>query len=210
MFNNILMPTDGSEHSERAIERGIELARLCGAKVTGIHVLPDYVQAFAFAEFAYTDQAVLENVEHQDHARATKFLGFVRQTALAAGVPCETVVATSDHPYDAIVNTANEHKCDLIVMTSRYRRRLAALLMGSEAERVLHRTSIPVLMFRALMSADHPDKVVPEGQVPWRSHVGADSLENNRLDVVDTVGFHCLTQREQRKWSARHENDLCS
>ena len=174
MFNNILMPTDGSEHSEKAIERGIELARLCGAKVTGIHVLPDFVRALAFAEFEYTDQAVLDQVEQDEHARAAKFLEFVRLTAMAAGVPCETVVATNDHPYDAIVNTANTHQCDLIVMTSRYRHGLAAWLMRSEAERVLHRTSIPVLTFRALMSADHPDVTIPVTKDFWHRPGGAD------------------------------------
>ena len=174
MFTNILMPTDGSEHSERAIERGIELAELCGAKVTGLHVLPDYLRALAFAEFEYTDQTVLDKVEHEDHARAAKFLEFVRLTAMTAGVPCETVVATSDHPYDAIVNTANAHHCDLIVMTSRYRHGLASWLMHSEAERVLHRTSIPVLTFRALMSADHPDLTVPATKHFWHRLSGAD------------------------------------
>ena len=164
MFTNILMPTDGSEHSERAIERGIELAKLCGAKVTGIHVLPDYRLMMAMAEGVYTDPAAQEKAEEDAHAHAATFLEFVQKTAEAAGVPCETVVATNDHPYDAIVNTANERGCDLIVMTSRYRKGLVSLIMGSEATRVLHRASIPVLMFRALMSADHPDKAPPKWQ----------------------------------------------
>jgi nucleotide-binding universal stress UspA family protein len=78
-------------------------------------------------------------------------------------VPCDTVVATNAHPYDAIVNTANERGCDLIVMTARYRKGLVKLIMGDEATRVLHRASIPVLVFRGIMSADHPDrdKAVP-------------------------------------------------
>ena len=157
MFKNILMPTDGSEHSERAIERGIELAKLCGAKVTGIHVMPNYRLMLASEEGAF-DSAMYERVEEEARVQAASFLTFVQRTADAAGVPCETLVATNDHPYDAIVNTANERGCDLIVMTSRYRKGLVSLIMGSEATRVLHRASIPVLTFRALMSADHPDK----------------------------------------------------
>lgn len=164
MFKNILMPTDGSEHSERAIERGIELAKLCGAKVTGIHVVPEYRLMMAFAEGVYPDSVAQEKVEEDARAHAASFLEFVRKTAMAAGVPCETVVASNDHPYDAIVNTANEHGCDLIVMTSRYRRGLVSLIMGSESDRVLHRASIPVLVFRALMSADHPDKTPSKRQ----------------------------------------------
>jgi nucleotide-binding universal stress UspA family protein len=156
MFKHILMPTDGSEHSERAIERGIELAKLCGAKVTGIHVVPDYHLMIAY-EGAF-DPATEEKIEEEARQRAASFLDFVKKTAAAAGVPCDTVVATSDHPYDAIVNAANERGCDLIVMTLRYRKGLVKLVMGSEATRVLHRASIPVLVFRGIMSADHPDR----------------------------------------------------
>jgi len=82
----------------------------------------------------------------------------VQQAAADAGVACETIVVKGHHAYDAIVDTANAQGCDLIVMTSRYRKGLGALIMGSEATRVLHRVSIPVLVFRGIMSADHPDK----------------------------------------------------
>ena len=156
MFKHILMPTDGSEHSERAVERGIELAKLCGAKVTGIHVMPDY--RMMIATEGLVSPGVDENLNEQAREQATRFLSFVQRTAEAAGVPCETTIATGQHPYDAIVDTANERGCDLIVMTARYRKGLMSMIMGSEANRVLHRTSIPLLTFRALVSADHPDK----------------------------------------------------
>ena len=156
MFKHILMPTDGSEHSERAIERGIELAKLCQARVTGIHVVPDYHLMIAY-EGAF-DPVTEEKIEEEARQRAASFLDFVKKTAAASNVPCETVVATSDHPYDAIVNAANERGCDLIVMTLRFRKGLVKVLMGSEATRVLHRASIPVLVFRGIMSADHPDR----------------------------------------------------
>lgn len=159
MFKNILMPTDGSEHSEKAIERGIALAKLCGARVTGIHVLPHYMQRGAFEDYTYPDRFAQEQLEGDDHAQAEDFLEFVRKTALLADVQCEAVVATNDSPYDAIVSAANEHNCDLIIMTSRFRQGLVSLIMSSETERVLHRTSIPVLIFRALVSAEHRDKM---------------------------------------------------
>ena len=160
MFKHILMPTDGSGHSERAIERGVELAKLCGAKVTGIHVMPDYPMMMAYEGSFDT----ITQVKADEEARtlAAGFMAFIQKTAAAAGVPCETVVATNAHPYDAIVNTANERGCDLIVMTSRYRKGLVSLIMGNESTRVLHRASIPVLTFRALMSVDHPDKTPPK------------------------------------------------
>jgi len=160
MFKHILMPTDGSEHSERAIARGIELAKLCGAKVTGIHVMPDF--RLAMAEESSFNPSMQDQAEEEARARAETFLAFVRKTADAAGVSCDTVVATNDRPYDAIINTANACACDLIVMTARYRKGLAALILRNESSRVLHRASIPVLVFRALMSVDHPDKTVPK------------------------------------------------
>ncbi|MBX3663832.1 MAG: universal stress protein [Burkholderiales bacterium] len=156
MFKHILMPTDGSEHSERAVERGIELAKLCGARVTGIHVMQDYRMMIGPEGLAPTE--LEEGMEERERERADSFLAFVQKTADAAGVPCETVIAKGPQPYDAIVDAANERGCDLIVMTSRYRKGLVSLILGSEASRVLHRSSIPVLTFRALMSSDHPDK----------------------------------------------------
>ncbi len=160
MFKHILMPTDGSEHSERAVERGIELAKLCGAKVTGIHVMQDYRMMIGPEGLVPTE--LEEGMEERERERAESFLAFVQKTADAAGVPCNTVIAQGRHPYDAIVDTANERGCDLIVMTARHRKGLVSLLMGSEASRVLHRASIPVLTFRALMSADHPDKAAQQ------------------------------------------------
>jgi nucleotide-binding universal stress UspA family protein len=155
MFKHILMPTDGSAHSERAIERGIELAKLCGAKITGIHVMQDLAMMVSPEGLMPSDMD--EGMEQRERERATGFLAFVERAAAVAGVACDTVIAKG-RPYDAIVDVANERGCDLIVMTSRNRKGLASLIMGSEANRVLHRASIPVLTFRALMSADHPDR----------------------------------------------------
>jgi nucleotide-binding universal stress UspA family protein len=105
----------------------------------------------------FENRAIRETLDHTYQEQAARFLDFVRSTAAAAGLRCHTVVAVDAHPYNAIVDTANEHRCDLIVMTARHHHGLASLVMRSEAERVLHRSSIPVLTFRALMSADHPD-----------------------------------------------------
>lgn len=160
MFKHILMPTDGSEHSERAVQRGIELAKLCGAKVTGIHVMQDY--QMLMADDGLVPTGLHEKMDEQGREQAMRFLAYVQKASDAAGVPCETLIAKGQHPYDAIVDVANERGCDLIVMTARHRKGLASLIMGSEASRVLHRASIPVLTFRGLMSADHPDKTIPK------------------------------------------------
>lgn len=146
MFRNILIPTDGSEQSQRAVKFGIELAKLHGSRVTGIHVIPDYHLLIAY-EGAF-DPVTEERIEEEAKARADTYLGFVRKECGEAGVQCATVCETSDHPYDAILRAAESHVCDLIVMTSHGRKGLAAVLLGSETRKVLTHTKVPVLVVR--------------------------------------------------------------
>ena len=146
MFKNILIPTDGSEQSQRAIRTGVELAKLHGARVTGVHVIPDYHLLIAY-EGAF-DPVTEERIEEEAKARADTYLGFMRETAGEAGVPCSTVCETSDHPYDAILKTADTNACDLILMTSHGRKGLAAVLLGSETRKVLTHAKVPVLVVR--------------------------------------------------------------
>lgn len=146
MFKNILIPTDGSEQSQRAIRTGIELAKLHGGRVTGVHVIPDYHLLIAY-EGAF-DPVTEERIEEEAKARADTYLGFMRETAGEAGVQCATVCETSDHPYDAILKTADTNACDLILMTSHGRKGLAAVLLGSETRKVLTHAKVPVLVVR--------------------------------------------------------------
>ena len=146
MFKNILIPTDGSEQSQRAIRSGIELAKIHGARVTGIHVIPDYHLLIAY-EGAF-DPVTEERIEEEAKSRADTYLGFLREAASAAGVQCSTVCETSDHPYDAILRTCDASGCDLILMTSHGRKGLAAVLLGSETRKVLTHAKVPVLVVR--------------------------------------------------------------
>jgi len=146
MFTNILVPTDGSEQSQRAVRAGVELARVHQAKLTGIHVIPDYHLLIAY-EGAF-DPVTEERIEEEARERAERYLDYVRKTAEAAGVPCETVCETSDHPYDAILKAADARGCDLILMTSHGRKGLAAVLLGSETRKVLTHARVPVLVVR--------------------------------------------------------------
>ena len=146
MFKNILIPTDGSELSQRAVHMAVALAKLHEARLTGIHVIPDYHLLIAY-EGAF-DPVTEERIEEEAKARAQNYLDFVRKSAQDAGVPCETVCETSDHPYDAILKAADARDCDLIVMTSHGRKGLAAVLLGSETRKVLTHTRIPVLVVR--------------------------------------------------------------
>jgi nucleotide-binding universal stress UspA family protein len=146
MFTNILIPTDGSEQSQQAVRKGIDLAKLHGARVTGIHVIPDYHLLIAY-EGAF-DPVTEERIEEEAKSRADTYLGYIREAATAAGVPCSTVCETSDHPYDAILRTCDATACDLILMTSHGRKGLAAVLLGSETRKVLTHTKVPVLIVR--------------------------------------------------------------
>jgi nucleotide-binding universal stress UspA family protein len=146
MFKNILIPTDGSEQSQRAVRTGIELARLHGSRITGIHVIPDYHLLIAY-EGAF-DPVTEERIEEEAKARAETYLGYIRSAAAEASIPCSTVCETSDHPYDAILRTADANGCDLILMTSHGRKGLAAVLLGSETRKVLTHAKVPVLVVR--------------------------------------------------------------
>ncbi len=146
MFKHILIPTDGSELSRKAIRTGVELAKFHGARVTGVHAIPDYHLMIAY-EGAF-DPVTEERIEKEARMRADSFLGFIRQTAETAGVSCETVCETSDHPYDAILKTANARHCDLILLHSHGRKGLAAVLLGSETRKVLTHSKIPVMVVR--------------------------------------------------------------
>ena len=146
MFKNILIPTDGSEQSQRAVRTGVDLAKTHGARVTGIHVIPDYHLLIAY-EGAF-DPVTEERIEEEAKSRADSYLGQIRDVAGAAGVQCSTVCETSDHPYEAILRTCEANGCDLILMTSHGRKGLAAVLLGSETRKVLTHAKVPVLVVR--------------------------------------------------------------
>jgi len=146
MFKCILIPTDGSELSRKAVQYGVDLAKLHGARVIGIHAVPDYHLMIAY-EGSF-DPVTEERIEQEARARAEDYLGFVKETAARAGVPCETICDTSDHPHDAILKAADAKGCDLILMTSHGRRGIAAVLLGSETRKVLTYAKVPVLIVR--------------------------------------------------------------
>lgn len=145
MFKNILLPTDGSELSESAIRQGVRLAGSLKARVTGLAVMP--VQHAYFGEVVMPREAI-DETENRCREAATGYLTVIERTAQEVGVPCELVYEKSDHPYEVIVRTAEQKKCDLIVMASHGRKGFTALLLGSETQKVLAHTKIPVLVSR--------------------------------------------------------------
>ena len=148
MFKHLLLPTDGSKLSDKAVQRGIEFAKEVKARVTAVHVIPEF-RMMADESFVLPTSADLKKrYEKETRARAEKMLARIGERAQAAGVKYESVVIMGDIPYDEIINTAKKHKCDLIMMASHGRRGLSALLLGSETAKVLIHSKIPVLVVR--------------------------------------------------------------
>jgi nucleotide-binding universal stress UspA family protein len=129
MFTHILIPTDGSGLSRKAIAGGIALAKVAGAKVTAVFAAP-------------TATPVVYR------RTAAHYLGVVEKAAKKARVRCETVCVTNDFPAEAILAVAKKGKCDLIFMASHGRRGISGLLVGSETQKVLAHARIPVLVYR--------------------------------------------------------------
>ena len=145
MFKHLLLPTDGSPASEAAIQKSIALAKEVHARVTGLHVIPE------FHVFTYQTE-MLEDTREQftkdSQSRAVQFLAVIQKAAEEAGVVCDTAYMASDHPYQAIIKAAEDRGCDLIAMASHGRKGMSGLLLGSETQKVLTHGKKPVLVFR--------------------------------------------------------------
>lgn len=145
MFKHILLPTDGSVLSDAAIERGVEFAKYIGARVTGICVLPKDVPPYYDGEIP---GGFKEEAAGEFKANARLHLAALVKLAEGVGVACDEIVDVSEQPYEAIIRTAEEKGCDLILMASHGRRGIQALLLGSETQKVLTHSKIPVLVYR--------------------------------------------------------------
>jgi len=145
MFKHLLLPTDGSPLSEAAVLKGIDLAATLGAKVTGIHVSPRFHPMTYRTEML---EDTRDEYEKDSRVHSERYLGFISRSAAEKGVACDTVRVIHDDAYRAIIDTANERGCDLIAMASHGRRGLAGVLIGSETQRVLTHSRIPVLVLR--------------------------------------------------------------
>jgi nucleotide-binding universal stress UspA family protein len=148
MYTHILLPTDGSELSAAAVQNGIRFAKGLGAKVTGICVIPSQYLSTSegLSREAYLELPAKRLKAAKEFAAVS--LATVEKAAKEAGVDCEVVVEMSDQPYEAIIQTAERKGCDLIMMASHGRRGVKALLIGSETQKVLTHSKIPVLVYR--------------------------------------------------------------
>jgi len=143
MTKRILIATDGSERSRRAISAGVALAKALGASVVGCAALRVYPYHGVGGEIAPAELAF----QAQAAAEANRNLDELERAAAEAGVAFGRILREG-HPDDIILQTAETESCDLIVMASHGRRGVFSLLLGSETQKVLARSSRPVLVVR--------------------------------------------------------------
>ncbi len=145
MYKHILVPTDGSKLSDAAVKEAVSLSKTMGAKVTLLHVVPEQIWP-VYAESAVLVESYSRNELRAESKRQAEVL--LEKAAKKAGVAVNTVQVFSDVPYEAIIKTAAKQKCDLIVMSSHGRKGFAGFLLGSETQKVLTHSKVPVLVVR--------------------------------------------------------------
>ena len=144
MFKRILVPTDGSDITAKAVDSAIRLAQSLGAQLYTISVKEPFPYS-AISEMQPTPPQEFFDAQERIAARRIQQ---VREACEAAGVPCEAHTVEALHPWEAIIEHAQRTECDLLVMASHGRRGVTALLLGSETQKVLTHSKLPVLVVR--------------------------------------------------------------
>lgn len=147
MYKHLLIPTDGSELSSRAVTCAVEFARSLKAKVTFLYVQPDFPLPIA-GEVAMLAAESRDEFAQSTREQAERILAVAVSIAQAAGLEASTATEISDTPYQVIIKTAQDQGCDLVFMASHGRKGLAGLLIGSETHKVLTHCKVPVLVYR--------------------------------------------------------------
>ena len=143
MYQHILIPTDGSELSGKAVGHGVGLAKALGARVTAMTVSAPYL---------FAPPSMVMDTPNEYRTRVAmltaKYLDAAKDAATKAGVSCDVVHVEHEHPYAAIIDTARARTCDAIVMASHGRRGISAIVLGSETVKVLTHSTTPVVVVR--------------------------------------------------------------
>jgi nucleotide-binding universal stress UspA family protein len=148
MYKHILIATDGSELAQKAEAAALELAKALGAKVTAVTVTEPWesLSMAALAESGIPNPVA--DYEEQMSAAAQRVLFGVSEAAKKAGVACTTLHMKDMHPAEGIIQAAKDRGCDAIVMASHGRRAISRLLLGSQANKVVTLSTVPVLVCR--------------------------------------------------------------
>ncbi|CAL62469.1 putative universel stress protein UspA-like [Herminiimonas arsenicoxydans] len=140
MLKTILLATDGSDLSKKAVTAAIDFAASYGSKIVGLSVAEVFPELF----LDYDLRAIEEDMQK----RAVSDANFVEECAKKAGVACEVHTVTGVHPYQEIIKAANDFHCDAIFMASHGKKGIDKILLGSETQKVLAHSTIPVLVYR--------------------------------------------------------------
>ncbi|GEC95687.1 universal stress protein UspA [Zoogloea ramigera] len=147
MFRHLLVPTDGSDLSRRTATHAITFARETGARITFFAALPQHPVSF-HEGYGLTDAGTRERLIATAEQQGRAIVDPLVAEAAAAGVTAEAVATPCATVHDGIIAAATHHGCDLIFMASHGRRGIGALLLGSETQKVLTHSKIPVLVHR--------------------------------------------------------------
>ena len=147
MYQRILVTTDGSKLSQKAIATAIKLAGPTGAELVALKVVQRYPQSYFEGGMALVGEDV-KQVEKTWGDAAQKVVNAVKKTAEDAGIKTKAVVMRSDVVSDAILSTIKKQGCDLVVMASHGRKGIKRLLLGSETQHVLTHATVPVLVLK--------------------------------------------------------------
>ena len=147
MYKRILVATDGSKLSNKAVEQALKLAEVTGAELVALKVVPRYPQTYFEGGVALAN-AEVEKIEKQWQEEAKVIVAAVQAAGQKRAVKVKPVTVKSDLIAEAIIAGAKRNKCDLIVMASHGRRGLKRLLLGSETQQVLTHSHTPVLVLR--------------------------------------------------------------
>jgi len=147
MYRKILVSTDGSELSFKAVKEAAQLAGALRAKLLVLHVrspvdMPDHAQGGAMSRLG--EEKIMEEIKVEER----KLLDAAKKVATSTGITPEVAFIEGYVPHEAIIRVSREQECDLIVMGTHIHRGLSAFLYPSETRKVLEHTAIPVLVVR--------------------------------------------------------------
>ncbi len=145
MFKHILLPTDGSASSDIAVQAATRFASEIGARVTGLHVIQPF-HIFTADPSKLEDTRDMYEINSEEQART--YLLAIEQLAKEHKVTCATLMVRGDNVHQAIIQAAFDHQCDLIAMSPHGRKGIRAFIVGSETQRVIEHSQVPVLVFR--------------------------------------------------------------
>ena len=148
MFKHILVPTDGSKLAAKGVKAGVKLAKALGARVTGVYVIQPYFPPMYGEGVAYVPSLSPQEYKKYSEKAARRALAAVEIEARAAGVRCAIQFVTDPQPWGGTLRVARTRKCDAIAMASHGRGGLGGVLLGSQTQRVLAHSKIPVLVSR--------------------------------------------------------------